>query len=238
MQAAILAGGLGQRLMPLTRDLPKPMVPLLGRPFLEHQIALLRRHGVTDIVLLVGHMAETIRAYFDDGSKFGVAIRYSDEGDARLDTAGALKYAEPLLADAFMVLFGDSYLPLDYAQVWCDFAQSGAKAMMVVYRNDNQFDTSDVAVEDGRVIAYQKNPPLPNAVFINYGLTLLKRETLAIIAPGQRVSLQEFLRPLIRDSELAAWVATERFFEIGSVEGLWATERFLAAAEGQGTPQP
>jgi NDP-sugar pyrophosphorylase family protein len=238
MQAAILAGGLGQRLMPLTSDVPKPMVPVLGRPFLEHQIALLRRHGVTDIVLLVGHLAEKIRSYFGDGTGFGVTIRYSDEGDARLGTAGALKHAEPLLANAFMVLFGDSYLVLDYAQVWRDFVHGGTRAMMVVFRNDNQFDTSDVAVEDGYVAAYQKYPPLPNAVFINYGLTVLKRETLATMDEGQRISLQEFLRPLIRDRQLGAWIATQRFFEIGSVEGLRETERFLAASAPERPPEP
>lgn len=233
MQAAILAGGRGTQLMPLTRDLPKSMVLIRGQPFLEHQIRLLRRHGVMDIVLLVGQMADKICAYFGDGSRFNVRIRYSDEGDARLDTAGALQLAEPMLDDAFMVLFGDSYLPLDYAQVWRDFLTCGTRGLMVVYRNENRFDTSDVAVEDGFVTNYQKYPPLPQAVFINYGLTLLKRETLGLMSPGQRISLQSFLQPLIRERQLAAWEATQRFFEIGSFDGLKDLEAHL-----KGGPEP
>jgi N-acetyl-alpha-D-muramate 1-phosphate uridylyltransferase len=227
MQVAILAGGLGTRLMPLTRNLPKPMVPVLGRPFLEHQITLLQRHGATDIVLLVGHLGDAIRAYFGDGSRFGIRILYSDEGDARLDTAGAVKHAESLLDDAFMVLFGDSYLPVDYAQISREFLARGTRGMMVVYRNDNRFDTSDVAVEDGLVTAYQKYPPLPGAVYINYGLTLLKRETLAVMTPGQSISLQDFLQPFVREHAIAAWEATKRFFEIGSLAGLSELESHL-----------
>jgi MurNAc alpha-1-phosphate uridylyltransferase len=228
MQVAILAGGLGTRLMPLTRDLPKPMVPVLGRPFLEHQILLLQRHGVTDIVLLVGHLGDAIRGYFGDGRRFGVRILYSDEGDARLDTAGAVKHAEALLDDAFMVLFGDSYLPVDYAQIWREFLARGTRGMMVVYRNDNRFDTSDIAVEDGLVTAYQKYPPLPGAVYINYGLTLLKRETLRLAKPKTPISLQEFLRPIIQGRQLSALTTTQRFFEIGSIEGLNDLEAHLS----------
>lgn len=227
MQAAILAGGLGTRLLPFTRDLPKPMVPLVGRPFLQHQIELLRGCGISDIVLLVGHMADKVRSYCGDGSRFGVSLRYSDEGDSRLDTAGALKHAESMLGEIFMVLFGDSYLVIDYAKVWSDFCARAARGMMVVFRNENQFDTSDVAVADGLVTAYQKYPPLPEAVFINYGLTVLRRETLGLMESGQRISLQEFLRPLVRDRQLAAWEASQRFFEIGSAEGLQALETHL-----------
>jgi NDP-sugar pyrophosphorylase family protein len=229
MQAAILAGGLATRLLPLTQELPKSLVPVCGRPFIEHQLALLRSYGITDIVLLVGHFADMIEEQLGDGARLGMSIRYSDEGDRRLDTAGAIKLAEPLLDDAFMVLFGDSYLQLDYRRIARDFTAGGRTAMMAVYRNDGQFDTSDVQVEGGIVTAYQKDPPLPGAVFINYGLTLMKRSALASIAAGERISLQRFLQPVVAARQLGAWEATERFYEIGSFSGLRDLETLLTS---------
>jgi NDP-sugar pyrophosphorylase family protein len=229
MQAAILAGGLGTRLYPMTHDVPKAMVPVAGRPFLEREIELLRQASVTDIVLLVGHLADQITDHFGDGSRFGVRIRYSNEGPKLLDTAGAVRQAMDLLDDTFFVTFADSYLVLPYRQIWDDFHAAGKEALMVVYRNDNQFDTSDVFVEDGLVLAYQKSPPLPGAFYINDGLMIFRRDSLKAIAEGERISLQQFLQPVVARRQLMAWKTQQRFFEIGSFSGLKELEeRFLA----------
>jgi NDP-sugar pyrophosphorylase family protein len=227
MQAVVLAGGLGTRLYPLTHDIPKAMVPVLGKPFVEHLIALLSAGGVDEFVFCVGHLARAIEDCLGDGSRFGVKIRYSDEGKTLLDTAGAIRHALPLLAEEFFVTFGDSYLVLPYRKIWEDFVASEREALMVVYRNDNKFDSSDVFVGDGLVKAYRKSPPLEGAHFINDGLMALRRASLAAIEPGRRMSLQEFFQPTIARGQLAAWETTQRFYEIGSHSGLKELEERL-----------
>lgn len=232
MQGVILAGGLATRLRPVTEAIPKSLVPVAGRPFVEWQIELLRHGGVDDLVMLIGHLGAKIKAHLGDGSRFGVRVRYSDEGEQQLGTAGAVRNALGLLDEVFFLTFGDSYLILPYRRIWDDFCGSGAEALMVVYRNDNQFDTSDVSVEGGRVRAYQKQPPLPDAVYINDGLHVIRRESIAAIGKGERMSLEQFLQPVIMRGGLVAWETQQRFFEIGSFGGLGELEEKLLAEGG------
>ena len=131
MQLAILAGGLGTRLGPLTANTPKSLVPVLGRPFLEHQIGLVRNAGIKRLVLCIGHYGQRIIERFGQGQAYGVEIVYSQEGEQLLGTGGALKNAEPLLDDAFMMMWGDSYLLLDYAAVWRNGWPSHARPWLV-----------------------------------------------------------------------------------------------------------
>ncbi|MFQ5827706.1 MAG: sugar phosphate nucleotidyltransferase [Candidatus Methylomirabilia bacterium] len=231
MQVVILAGGLATRLRPVTAELPKSMVEVLGKPFLEYQIELLRRNDVSDIVLCVGHLARVIQEHFGDGSRLGIRIRYSDEGQRHLGTGGALKWAERLLADTFFVLFGDSYLMLDYRSIMRHFLSRDRLGLMVVYRNDGRHDRSDLIVEDGVVAVYDKNHPSPARVYINEGLSVLRREALAGAPRGQPLSLQELYRPLIAAKQLLALETQQRFYEIGSLHGLAEFER-LAARRG------
>lgn len=231
MQAVILAGGLGTRLYPLTQTVPKSLIPVAGRPFVDWQLELLQRAGVENVVMLIGHMGEAIQAHLGDGSRFGVQVRYSDEGSKRLDTAGAVRHALDLLDEAFFLTFGDSYLILPYRQIWDDYQAWGGEALMVVYRNDNQFDTSDIFVEGGRVRAYQKDPPLPGAFYINDGLHILRRDSIATIGEGTRISLQQFLQPIIARGGVMAWETKQRFYEIGSYAGLKELEMRLSAEE-------
>lgn len=228
MQVAVLAGGRATRLRPLTDRIPKSLVPVHGRPFLQYQIELLRAHGVTDIVLCVGHLARPIRDFCGDGSRFGVRISYSDEGERALGTAGALKWAEPLLGEAFFALFGDSYVRMDYRGAMERFLRRRALAMMAVYRNENRYDTSDVLVERGYVRAYNKREPQPGMVYINAGVCLVRRSALARLERGQRASLEEFLGPLTRVGLVLAYRTTRRFYEIGSPRGLRDFEHFVA----------
>jgi NDP-sugar pyrophosphorylase family protein len=233
MQAAIVAGGLGTRLGPLTARVPKSMVEVHGRPFLGWQLDLLRHHGVTDVLLCVGHQADIIRDYAGDGSAFGVRIRYSDEADRRLGTAGALRWAEPLMADAFFVIFGDSYLLLDYRAVMEHFLARDRRALMAVYRNEGRWGASDVRIDGGLVTAYA-SPPDPGMVHINMGLSVLRREALGALVRGRPASLQDLFAPLIAQRQLLAYETDQRFYEIGSPAGLAELERL--AAEG-GAPR-
>jgi NDP-sugar pyrophosphorylase family protein len=154
MQALILAGGLGTRLRPLTDELPKCMLPAGGKPFLEHQVRLLASRGVRDIVLCLGHLGERVLAYFGNGHRFGVNLSYAWERDGLLGTGGAIRNAEALLRPEFFVTYGDSYLLLDYRDIMRRFRQSDALGMMVVYRNEDRLEASNVVVRDGRVAAY------------------------------------------------------------------------------------
>lgn len=232
MQMVILAGGLGTRLRPLTERLPKCMVPVNDRPFLEYQLEMLSQRGVRDIVLCVGHLGDVVLEHFDCGHRFGVHIVYSWERDGLLGTAGALKNAEPLLAPEFFVTYGDSYLLLDYRDIMKRFRESDATGMMVVYRNHDRWEPSNVVVRDGQVAAYDKTTRLPEMVYINEGLSVLQRRALRLIPDDEPVSQEEFYRGLIARGELLAYETRQRFYEIGSPRGIEEFQRLVT----QGVP--
>lgn len=220
MQIVVLAGGPGTRLRPLTEEMPKSMISVKGKPFLQYQIELFKHSGIRDIVLCVGYLAEKIMECFGDGGKFGVKIRYSVEGNRLLGTAGALKRSESLLDDVFFITYGDAYLMLDYANAMAYFKRFNKLGLMVVYKNFNRFDKSNVIVEDGYVKVYDKRRQTPDMVYIDYGVSVLRRESLALIPPDVVMDLQEFYRVLIEPGELLAYETYNRFYEIGSFRGL------------------
>lgn len=230
MQAVILAGGLATRLRPLTETVPKSMLLVAGKPFLEHQIALLRKLRVHDIVLCVGYLSQMIQDYFGDGSKFGVTITYSRETETLLGTGGALRNAAPLLRNDFLVTYGDSYLMLDYDHVMRVFRDSGMPGMMVVYRNEDRWDRSNVIVKNNTVTFYSKTERQPNTVYIDAGVSALRRETLQLLPQHDPVGLDVLLRDLTVQGCLHAYETTQRFYEIGSLAGLNELQELLCAS--------
>jgi NDP-sugar pyrophosphorylase family protein len=229
MQMLILAGGLGSRLRPLTDRLPKCMVPAGGKPFLEHQLQLLASRGVRDIVLCLGYLGERVLERFGNGHHLGVSLTYAWEQDGPLGTAGAIRNAQALLAPEFVVTYGDSYLLLDYRAIMKRFRQSDALAMMVVYRNEDRLERSNVVVRDGRVAAYDKTTRLPGMVYVNEGLSVLRRRALRLIPPGITFSQEQFFELLIRRRQLLAYETEQRFYEIGSRQGLEEFRRLVVA---------
>ena len=228
MQAAILVGGLGTRLGGLTKNVPKPMIPVRGRPFLEHELALLRRSGIDDFVLCVGYLGESVEAHFGDGGRFGVRVRYSRDGPKPLGPAGALKRAEPLLDDRFFVTYGDAYLRADYRGLMCTLVDSGALGVMAVFENHDRHGRSDVEVDEGRVVRYDKRGTRGQMDWINFGVSALRRDALEVIPGGRSCGEEEFYGELIRRRELLAFPVKERFYEIGTPESLGEFERFLS----------
>ena len=216
----ILAGGLGTRLRPLTSEVPKALIPIGGKPFLHHQIDLLKRRGIRDIVLCVGHLGDRVKDYFGDGRWLGVRIKYSEEESQLLGTAGAIKNAEPLLRDDFFLMYGDSYLMIDYREVMRYFRRFDRLGLMVVWRNVDRFERSNVMVEGNLVTAYNKDQKSPDMVYINYGLSVLRKEALAFIPAGRPFSQEDFYQILIDQGELLAFEVEQRFYEIGSPKGL------------------
>lgn len=234
-QVVILAGGLGTRLRAIAGDRPKIMMPILGRPFIEWQLALLREAGMREMLLCVGHAAGMVEAHVGDGDQFGVRVCYSREDPAALmGTGGALVHALPLLAERFLVLYGDSYLPIDYQDFARTFLGCGLPAMMSVYRNDGRWDASNVRVEHGRVVLYDKHAPAGTADCIDYGLLGLTRGSIERHRhDAMPLDLSVILGGLVRQGGVAAWMAPRRFYEIGRPEGLADLERHLG-----GEPQP
>jgi NDP-sugar pyrophosphorylase family protein len=224
LPAAILAGGLGTRLYPLTERLPKALVEIRGEPFLAHQLRLLGAAGIERVVLCVGYYGERICNYAGDGARFGVAIEYAWDGPALRGTAGAVRNALPLLGERFFVLYGDSYLPCSYLDVEQAFAQSGKQGLMTVYRNEGRWDTSNVELRDGRIVGYDKRNPGPGMSYIDYGLGVFER---AAFSGSECADLADLYRELLARGELAAFEVSQRFYEIGSVPGIRELEQYL-----------
>jgi NDP-sugar pyrophosphorylase family protein len=216
---AILAGGLATRLRPITEKIPKSLLPVAGRPFLAHQLELLHSRGIRRVVLCVGHLGEMIRRDFG-GDAFGIQLDYSFDGDKLLGTGGAIKRALPKLGGEFFILYGDSYLPVQYAPVAEHFHRCGKPGLMTVYRNEGKYDTSNVVFRDGEIVAYDKKAKLPEMRHIDYGLSLFKSSVFHSYSADQIFDLAEVMGRLVREKQLAGCEVPERFFEMGSPAGL------------------
>ena len=233
LPVAILAGGLARRLGAVAERVPKALVEVAGRPFAEHQLALLRAHGLVDIVFLVGHLGDQIRDTLGDGRRLGVRLRYVFDGPSPLGTGGAIRRALPELGPRFFVLYGDSYLVCRYEAAERAFLASGRRGLMTVYRNENQFDTSNVLYVDGRIRAYDKVARTPEMRHIDYGLTAFERSVFDEMPEDEAFDLSVVCQRLVAADDLAGYEVTERFYEIGSVAGL-AETRALLEAKGAG----
>jgi MurNAc alpha-1-phosphate uridylyltransferase len=220
MQMVILAGGLATRLRPLTSNIPKSLLKISGRPFLEYQLELLKDYEIKDVALCLGYKGEQIREYFGNGKKFGVNLSYSFDGEKLLGTAGALKKAGKLLDEKFFLLYGDSYLPFDYQKIEEFFNGSDKLSLMVVYKNQNRFDKSNVVIEDQLVKVYNKNFKGANLEYIDAGLSILRKEVLHLVPEDESYDLQDLYKILILQEEMVAYEVKQRFYEIGSLEGL------------------
>jgi len=223
---AILAGGLGTRMYPVTKDIPKALLEVAGHPFIFHQLALVRSKGITDVVLCTGFLGEQIRDVVKDGGSIGVRVQYSFDGDQLLGTGGALRKALPMLGDMFWVLYGDSYLDFDYKPMYEQFAASDKIGMMSVFENRGKWDTSNVLYRDNTIIAYDKNPA-PGMKHIDYGLSLLRKAALEDIPEGTPVDLAEIYADLVRRGEMAGYEVHKRFYEAGSQKGLKELDDYL-----------
>lgn len=230
---AILAGGLATRLGSVTADIPKALVDVAGRPFAEHQIELLRRNGLRDVVFLVGHLGEKVRDTLGDGARWGVTVRYVFDGPQRLGTGGAVRRALSQLADPFFVLYGDSYLDCDYGAIERSFRASDALGMMTVCRNDNRWDASNVLFANGRVLAYDKRHPAPEMRHIDYGLGAFRHAAFAPYDDGEAFDLADVYQALLGEGSLAGFEVSGRFYEIGSPAGLEETRAHLSGPSTQ-----
>ncbi|MGI8685949.1 MAG: NTP transferase domain-containing protein [Acidimicrobiales bacterium] len=231
----ILAGGLGTRMRTVTGDhLPKILVPVRGEPFAHHQLTWLAGQGVTSVVLAIGHGGAAVQDYVGDGSRWGLTVAFVDEGAQLRGTGGALQLAlqQGALPPEFMVVYGDSYLPLDLDAVATAYEGSGLPALMTVFRNEDRWERSNARYEDGEVTLYQKAHPDPAGAglrHVDYGLSVLRSEVVADLVPDDGpYDLAEVFHQLSLAGMLAGHEVGDRFFEVGSPDGLRDLEAHLA----------
>jgi NDP-sugar pyrophosphorylase family protein len=230
MQCVILAGGLGTRMRPLTETCPKTLLPVAGRPFAWHQLHWLAAQGIGEVVYCIGHHGDMIRRYWSEERSPVPSIRYVDEGEQLRGTAGALRLAneQGALDKSFFVIYGDSFLPVEFAPVWRAFETSGQPALMTVLRNEGRWDRSNVIYQPGRVLLYDKSGA-PGMQYIDYGLSCFRREVFdgKLFEEDAATDLAALFHQMSLQRRLAGFEVNERFYEIGSPSGLQDFEQYL-----------
>lgn len=224
-QIVIIAGGLATRLHPITKKIPKSMVPIAGKPFLEHQLKLLKRQGIKEAVLCVGHLSRQIEDYFGAGKKFGIKLIYSKEPD-RLDTGGAIKNAYPYLDNIFFTLYGDSYLKENITEVADFYHKQPEIGLMTVWRNQGKVAHSQILVDGIYVTKFHKEPTFAGAEYIEYGLNILPKKIINAV-PDKVFPISRYFDMLIPAHQMLAYKVKNRFYEIGGLGGLRDTETLL-----------
>jgi NDP-sugar pyrophosphorylase family protein len=227
MQCVILAGGLGTRMRPHTEKAPKTLLPVGDVPFAHFQLNWLARHGVTEVVYCIGHLGEQVRDFVGDGSRWGLAADYVEDGPELAGTAGALRRAfdAGALHDWFLVLYGDSFLPFDFRRLTHAFLEQTRPALMTVYRNQGRWEAGNVRYASGVVRLYQKarkgEQPLSGMDYIDYGVSAFRREVIAeSVGRGEKKDLSDVCHRLSVEGQLAGMEVAERFYEIGSPAGM------------------
>ena len=232
LPVAVLAGGLAARLRPLTERVPKILLDVAGRPFVEHQVELLERNRLTDVVFCLGYLGEQVAETLGDGRRWHMNFRYVSDGPRLAGTGGALLRALPFVGPAFFVMYGDSYLDCDFGAIEARFRASHKAGLMTVYRNDDRWDRSNVEYEDGRIVRYDKSNRDASMRYIDYGLGVLTSEAFAPWAGDDApFDLAAVYQRVIAGGGLAGYEVPHRFYEIGSLEGLEETRALLAARE-------
>jgi NDP-sugar pyrophosphorylase family protein len=224
---AILAGGLATRLRPATDKIPKALLPVAGEPFLVHELRLLRSEGFRKIVLCVGYLGELIEAKIGDGKRLGLQIDYSFDRLTLLGTGGALKGAIPKLGEHFLVIYGDSYMPVDYAAIVEAFVRSEKPALMTVFENEGRWDASNVWLEAGKIRRYDKRLRMAEMRHIEYGIAVLKADVFTSFPDNQPFDLADVYSRLVSENQMVAYEVKQRFYEIGSPQGLAELDSLL-----------
>jgi NDP-sugar pyrophosphorylase family protein len=226
-QIVVLAGGKATRLYPVTQDIPKSMIEINGIPFITHQINLFKRNNISNVVLCLGVFSDQIIDYVGDGSRFGISVKYSiEKATELLGTFGALINSYDLLSDVFFVTFGDSYLDIDYQGIYDQFLHSNKMGLMTVYKNNNRYVPSNTAIKDGIVTRYDKSTST-GFEYVDYGLSIFRKKALDFFPKNKNLDLTELNQKLISIKELASFEVHQKFYEIGTFEGIADLELHL-----------
>lgn len=237
MQVVVLMGGLGTRLKEYTKECPKPLVEVEGRPFFDYSLKLLMHHGFRKFLFLIGYRAEMIEEYYGDGSSLGISITYCYDGKELLGTGGAVRRAYDLLEDDFLLMYGDSFMDIDYEETLYRYYEGksrGMRALMTVLKNGNMFDKSNVIMDGTEIKLYDKINMTPEMDYIDYGVcvyekSLFSDESLEGLLDGTnsvrmdtgiKFDIAVLQNRLSIDKKMTAHIVTKRFYEIGSPASL------------------
>jgi MurNAc alpha-1-phosphate uridylyltransferase len=231
LPVAILAGGLATRLRPITTTIPKALVDVAGKPFILRQLSYLREQGISHVVLCIGYLGDMVRDVVGSGENFGLKVSYSEDGPNLLGTGGALAKAILHLGDEFFVLYGDSFLPVDFSMVQAAYERTKQPALMTVLKNQNKWDKSNVLYVDGQLVEYNKHVSREEMAYIDYGLGVVSASVLKRRPIGQSFDLADVYKDLSLQGQLAGLEVYERFYEIGSHTGLKETEDYFLTTE-------
>lgn len=219
MQTVILAGGLATRLRPKTEKIPKALIKINGIPFIDYQLNYLKKQGITNLVLCTGYLAEQIVDYLGNGSRYGVKVVYSNDGEKLLGTGGAIKNAATFLDDDFFILYGDSFLPIEFNPIYNKFKHNKLPALMTILENNNQWDKSNVIFDGKQINLYDKKNYTDQMNYIDYGLSICKKDIFTKMTYNI-FDLSEVFTSLSKESQLDFYEVHQRFYEIGSQQGI------------------
>jgi len=223
----LLAGGKATRLRPVTETIPKSLLEVAGKPFIDHQLDLIKSNNITKVVICVSYLGEKIKQFAGDGSRYGLKIDYSFDGDTLLGTGGTIKNAFPLLDENFFVLYGDSYLTTDFQKAGEYFLSDSKSGLMTVFRNENKWDKSNIEFIKGNIIRYDKKIKDEKMKYIDYGLGILNKKAFDEFKDKTIFDLEAVYQDLISKYDLLGYEVSERFYEIGSFKGLEETQMLL-----------
>jgi len=223
----ILLGGYATRLYPVTKSVPKAMLPVAGKPFIAHQLALLKKKGITQVVLCSGYLSKQIEDFVGNGAGFGLSAVFSLDGDKLLGTGGAIKKALPLLGEEFFVMYGDSYLNIDFKAVSDFFLSTKAKGLMTVFKNKGKWDRSNIVFKHGKIINYDKKESAKEMEYIDFGLSMLRKSAFDECGNEEVFDMAALYKALVEKGQMLGYEVKNRFYEIGSPRGLAETEKYL-----------
>lgn len=223
----LLAGGLATRLRPITETIPKALIDINGKPFIDYQISLLKSKGIKKIIICAGFLGEQIENHLKDGVESGIEIGYSYDGDELIGTGGAVQKALDKTDGLFWVMYGDSYLETDFEQISRYFQSKKNKGLMTVFNNSDKWDSSNVKYENGRIIKYDKFNKTKDMKYIDYGLSIFKREAFEKFKDYKKFDLTEVYKELLSENELIGFEVEERFYEVGSFQGIEEFKLFI-----------
>ena len=227
---AILAGGLGKRLKDKTSNSPKALMDVFGKPFISRQLNYLQKQGFNKIIICTAYLGGKIRNYVGNGKDYGMDIKYSDDGDQLLGTGGAIKKALKFINKDFFILYGDSFLPINFSLVEKAFLEEGKPALMTVLKNVGQWDKSNAYFKN-KLVYYNKKERKDDMSYIDYGLSVVNDSIFKNFPDGKKFDLANVFEKLSQDELLAGYEVKERFYEIGSINGLNETVNFFKNEE-------
>jgi NDP-sugar pyrophosphorylase family protein len=224
----ILAGGLATRLRPITETIPKSMINICGKPFVDYQLKYLSSQGIKKALFCVGYLGEQIESYVGDGSLYGLEVDYSYDGDSLLGTGGAIKKCLNNIENEFFILYGDSFLPIPFQDVFSAYKSLKKPGLMTVLRNQDRWDVSNVIFEDEILIEYNKKKRSDRMHYIDYGLNILTKTIFESYPVNYFFDLADLYYDLSISGNLSGYEVHERFYEIGSIDGIKETEIYFS----------